>query len=131
MTKLAIVSIILGIIFGVIRGIFLIFAPELSLENAKKMTKGRFSIRIAGIITALLSIVCIWSSWDVEKPGAFIILITGVLFALTAVFFLVFTSASLKFTEVFWEMSNLTARIFGLISLGFGVLLIYLGFYVF
>ncbi len=130
MSNLAIVSLVLGIV-AVVGRAPLIFAPGISLEIIRKIIDNTLVIRIGSIIAGALSAACLYSAWGSEQSAALIILIMGWHLAIVALFALTIPPIIQLLGDIFWSINNKTARVVGVISVGFGVLLIYLGCNVF
>ena len=132
MDDLAIICIILGAFIIASRGP-LIFAPDATLRSYRKLLATTFRIRIMGLILLLLPVAMILAARGDSRDGAEIIMGLGFIFSFViVVFLLIFTSLYKLIADAFLDaMDNLILRCLGVISMGIGIIFIYLGVTVF
>ena len=130
MSAVSIMSIIFGIliIFGRAP---LVFAPGATLRLIRRIINNKDSLRIVGIITAVLGLALIASAWGVDQSAALILYWLGWFILFAAVVELIFTAFVQRIAISIWSMKNSTARIVGLFSVVVGAFFIYLGIEVF
>lgn len=132
MNGLALISILIGILFIVIRAP-LIFAPETTKAFYLKLVASNTRIRIMSLCLAAVGTAAIMAARGSDQTAALIILILGWLWVLAAVFFLlIFPSLYRRIAEAFLQaMDNLILRLLGFFAVLLGAFFIYLGLVVF
>ncbi len=130
MSTLATISTVLGIATVITRAP-LIFAPLATQSFYRKVIENKFLLRIAGIFTVLLSIAMVNLARKSSQSAAVFLSILGWIFAVIAVFELVFASLAQEIGTSFYEMKSSTARINGVFTTALGTFFIYLGLMVF
>ena len=130
MSAVSVMSIIFGILIIVGRAP-LVFAPEATLRLIRRIINNKGTLRIVGIITAVLGLALIASAWGVDQSAALILYWLGWFIVFAAVVELIFTAFVQRIAISIWSMKNSTARILGLVAVVIGAFFIYLGIAVF
>jgi uncharacterized protein YjeT (DUF2065 family) len=130
MSAVALMSIIFGSLIIVGRAP-LIFAPGATLRVIRRILNNKSSLRIVGIITAVLGVALIASAWGIRQSAALILYWLGWFVFFAALAELIVTASVQKIAISIWSMKNSTARIVGLFSVVVGAFFLYLGFEVF
>ena len=130
MSAISVMSIIFGIVIIVTRAP-LIFAPDAALRLIKRIISDKSTLRIVGIITAVLGLALIASAWNADQTIALILYWLGWLIFCAALAELIFTAFVQRIAISIWSMRNSTARILGLVAVVIGAFFIYLGIAVF
>jgi len=131
MNKLAIVSVVLGIIVIALRGP-MIFSPDAVIRPFKKLIESRTRMRIMGAVFTVLGLVLVFSAWGVDHTAARVMMGLGCFMALIALFFMtIFPSVYRQIADIVLDWNPLIFRVIGVLGVGMGVLFIYLGLVVF
>ena len=130
MSTVSLMSIIFGILIIVGRAP-LIFAPDAALRLIKRIINDKGTLRIVGIVTAVLGMALIASAWNVRQSAAIILYWLGWFMFFAALVELIFTAFVQRIAISIWSMKNSTARILGLVAVVIGAFFIYLGLEVF
>ena len=130
MSAVALMSIIFGIVIILGRAP-LVFAPGATLKLIRRIINNKNTLRIVGIITAVLGVALIASAWGVDQSAALILYWLGWFLVFAAAVELIFTAFVQRIANAIWSMNNTTARILGLFSVIIGAFFIYLGLVVF
>lgn len=130
MSAVSIMSIIFGSLIIVGRAP-LVFAPGATLRLIRRIISNKNSLRIVGIITAVLGLALIASAWGVRQSAVLILYWLGWFIFFAALAELIFTAFVQRIAISIWSMKNSTARIVGVFSVVVGAFFIYLGIEVF
>ena len=133
MTNLAFVSIVLGLFVVLSRGPF-IFAPEATRQFFIKLFLASTTrLRIVGISIVAFGVLMIIASQGHDQTAALVFKYYGWFIAIAATFFhVIFTSFTKDIGRNIMKSFNiLTLRIFGLLAVVVGAVLIYWGLAVF
>ena len=130
MSAVALVSIMFGIVIIVGRAP-LVVAPGATLRLIRRIINDKSTLRIVGIVTAVLGLALIASAWGVDQSAALILYWLGWFVFLAALVELIFTAFIQRIANSIWNMKNSTARIVGFFSVVVGAFFIYLGLEVF
>jgi uncharacterized protein YjeT (DUF2065 family) len=132
MSGIAIICIVFGVIAIIIRGP-LVFAPEATKRVYRRVFSSRSALRIIGVIMILLGLAMVMVSRESSQDVAIIISLFGwLIMALAGPLTIVATSFVQRIAMASLDrISNTVARIFGIIAVVIGGLIVYLGFAVF
>lgn len=130
MSAVGIVSIILGLLIVISRGL-LVVSPRTTLQSFGKIIQTESRTRLVGLATLLLPVLMIWAGGSADTGLAGVLLIFG-LFMLAAISWLVFFPGSyIHFCRGFVPPdpdSNLMGwRLMGLLGVFIGGVFIYFG----
>ena len=133
MSQLAIVCIVLGMVFIIVRGPLLV-APTTTLRLYRKLVETDARLRITGVVVASIGLAMLTSASESGHAAAVIFWIWGWFLLALSLPFGVLSVALFRWVfEVFLDIMDNSdlPRIVGVLNLGFGALLIYPGVHVF
>ena len=131
MNKLAIASVVLGIIVIALRGP-MIFSPDAVIKPFKMLIESKTRLRIMGLVIISFGLALIFAAWGVDHTAARVILGLGCLVVLIPLFFMViFPSIYSLIADILLDLNPMFFRVIGVLGVGVGILFIYLGLVVF
>jgi uncharacterized protein YjeT (DUF2065 family) len=133
MSALAIVTTVWGVLIVLTRGP-LIFAPQATLGMYRKLLETDARIRVLGACVVALGVALAVSARGVDQTAAQVLFAIACLMALgAAIFLLLFPSAyrELAYTFLAAVEDPTTLRAIGVLGVGIGAILIYLGLWSF
>ncbi len=128
MSELAIVTTAVGVLIVLARGP-LIVAPQATLGIYRKLLETHARIRIIGACVVALGVAMAVSAQDVDRTAAEVIFAISVTIALGALLLLVYPSAYKRLADTVLAAVEdpTTLRAIGVLGVGIGASLIYLG----
>ncbi len=132
MSELAIVCVGLGLLTIVTRGP-LIFAPQRTIEVYRRVIRSEAGTRAIGALVVVLGAALVLAGRGAEPSWTGLLLILAVLMVGGGVVVLLWPSLFRRLAETMLDMFSDSAvlRVFGVLAVGIGVGLIYLGLRVF
>ena len=132
MSELAIVCVGLGVLTIAIRGP-LIFAPQRTIEVYRRVIRSEAGTRAIGALVVVLGAALVLAGRGAEPSWTGLLLILAVLMVGGGVVVLLWPSLFRRLAETMLDMFSDSAvlRVFGVLAVGIGVGLIYLGLRVF
>ena len=131
MNKLAIASVVLGIVVIALRGP-MIFSPDAVIKPFKKLIESKTRMRIMGLVFVAPGLALIYAAWGVDHTAARVMLGMGCFIVLIPLFFMViFPSIYSLIADIVLDWNPLVFRVIGVLGVGMGILFIYLGLVVF
>ena len=128
MSELAIVCVGLGVLTIAIRGP-LIFAPQRTIEVYRRVFRNEAGTRAIGALVVVLGAALVLAGRGAEPSWTGLLLILAVLMVGGGVVVLLWPSLFRRLAETMLDMFSDSAvlRVFGVLAVGIGVGLIYLG----
>jgi len=131
MTKLALLSIILGIVMIALRGP-LIFAPRAVMDSFRTLIASKTRVRVMGVIVVTFGLIMIVIPWGSEQAVALAIIIPGFMIAIVGtLLLLIFPSTYQVVAEFVFDLDPKLHRGLGVLGVVFGIVFIILGLKVF